>query len=79
MPQFTVRRGKRYRAKISLGLIESLAGNETVAEELRAAGFADVVVTGSGRNRAAEALWPQDDASAEVPRQITSVTEVEET
>jgi hypothetical protein len=77
MTNFTVRRGRRYRATISLGLHESLAGNGTIAERLRAAGFAEVNVGGSGSIRYAEALWPNDDASAEMPSQVSSVTEIE--
>ncbi len=77
MSTFTVRRGHRYRAEISLGVFESLAGNEAVAARLREAGFIDVSVAGAGRNRVAEGLWPNADASAPMPHQITSVTEIE--
>jgi len=77
MTTFTVKRGRRYRATISLGLLESLAGNGTIAERLRVAGFAEVNVAGSGSIRHAEALWPNDDASAEMPSQVSSVAEIE--
>ncbi|WP_424957481.1 hypothetical protein [Hyphomicrobium sp. 1Nfss2.1] len=77
MSTFTVRRGHRYRAEISLGVLESLAGNEAVAARLRDAGFADVSVAGAGRKRIAEGLWPNADASAALPHQITAVTEIE--
>lgn len=76
MPNFTVRRGKRYQATITLGLIEQFAGNDTIAAKLRAAGFEDVTVSGSGARRYAEALWPGEDASAPLPPQITSVVEM---
>jgi hypothetical protein len=76
MSTFTVRRGRRYRATITLGLIEQFAGNETVAAQLRDAGFTDVRVHGAGPTRTAEALWPKDDASAPLPSQISSVVEV---
>jgi hypothetical protein len=72
---FTVRRGHRYRATIRLGVFEQLAGNETIAARLREAGFADVAVSGSGAKRTAEALWPNSDASAPLPPQITKVVE----
>lgn len=75
---FTVRRGQRYRATLSLGLLESLADNEMIADRLRGAGFADVNVVGSGSTRLAEGSWPSDDASAELPSQVTAVTEIEE-
>jgi hypothetical protein len=74
---FTVRRGRRYRATISLGLIESFAGNELIADKLRGAGFEEVSVSGSGTMRTAEGLWPNEDATAQMPEQITAVTEIE--
>lgn len=77
MSTFTVRRGHRYRAEISLGVLESLAGNEAVAARLRDAGFIDVSVAGAGRRRVAEGLWPNADASAAMPQQIIAVTEIE--
>ena len=76
MTTFTVRQGKRYRATISLGMLERLASNHTIAEKLRAAGFSDVTVTGSGAVRMAEALWPNPDATAQMPNQIAAVAEV---
>jgi len=75
MAKFTVRSGRRYRAAIQLGWLERLADNETIAARLRAAGFAEVIVSGSGAHRTAEALWPGADASAPLPPQITEVVE----
>ena len=76
MATFTVRQGKRYRATISLGLLERMASNDMVAEKLREAGFAEVNVTGSGATRVVEALWPAADATEEMPSQITEVIEI---
>jgi hypothetical protein len=76
MATFTVRQGKRYRATISLGWLERLAGNDAVAEKLRAAGFSEVSVSGSGAVRVAEALWPGADATGEMPTQISEVIEI---
>ena len=76
MATFTVRQGKRYRATISLGWLERWASNDTIAERLRAAGFTDVIVSGSGATRVAEGGWSAADASAEMPAQITQVTEI---
>ncbi len=78
MTNFTVRRNKRYRATIQLGLIEQLAGNDVIADALAAAGFADVSVDGTGTTRLAEATWPLEDASAPLPPQVVSVSEVED-
>ena len=48
-----------------------------IADRFREAGFADVEVKGSGRTRTGQALWSQDDASADIPDEITSVEEIE--
>jgi hypothetical protein len=74
---YTVRQGRRYQATITLGFVESFAGNEIIADRLRQAGFADVSVEGTGALRYAAGVWPGDDATAELPEQITAVTEIE--
>jgi hypothetical protein len=76
MTTFTVQQGKRYRTEISLGLFERFASNATIEERLREAGFSEVQVSGSGSTRSAEALWPGPDATATIPSQVTSVTEI---
>jgi hypothetical protein len=76
MATFTVREGRRYRATIALGWLESLAGNEVIAGKLRDAGFTEVQVTGSGGTRKAEALWPKPDTTGEMPPQITEIAEI---
>jgi hypothetical protein len=78
MTTFTVRRNTRYRATLRLGLLEQLAGNETIAAAFEEAGFTDVRVEGAGETRLAEATWPLDDASAPLPSQVASVSEVED-
>jgi hypothetical protein len=75
MPVFTVQRGRRYVATLSLGLFERFASNEMIEGRLREYGFADVKVTGSGSTREATASWPNEDATAEMPSQITAVRE----
>lgn len=77
MPFFTVKQGKRYKATINLGLVQSLASNEAVAEKFEQAGFTQVTVAGSGRTRSGEGVWPHPDASAEIPPEIVSVDEIE--
>jgi len=68
--------GKRYRATITLGWLERWAGNETIAERLRAAGFSEVSVSGSGATRMAEAVWAGPDATGDMPAQVTEVIEI---
>ena len=77
MPVYIVRQGRRYRAKIALGLLEQIASNEMIAEKLREAGFIEVSVIGDGRTREAEALWPLADASADIPAQVAEIEEIE--
>jgi len=79
MAAFTVQQGRRYRATIALGWLERWASNETIAEQLRAAGFSDVSVTGSGGTRTAEALWPGPDTTGEMPPQIIAVVDQTDT
>jgi hypothetical protein len=79
MATFTVRQGKRYRAKIQLGWLEAMASNELIAGKLRAAGFSDVGVIGSGQSRQAEARWPNADSTGEMPAQIAEIVEIIDT
>jgi hypothetical protein len=73
--KYTVRKGRRYRATIKLPGLKRLASNETV-RVLRAAGFAEVKVEGSGGSRYAQALWPRADATAEIPPEVVKVEEI---
>ena len=68
--------GKSYRADLSLGMLESMASNETVAEKFRGLGFTNVVVTGSGSKRQATGTWPLGARAVEMPKQVVSVSVV---
>jgi len=74
MADFTVEKGKRYKATITLGMLQSVASNEMVADKLRETGFADVTVTGSGRTRIATGLWARDTVSGAIPNEISDIT-----
>jgi hypothetical protein len=76
MPTFTVKKDKRYRAIIALGLFESFAGNGLIADKLSDAGFADITVTGDGNTRIAEARWSRDDATGNLPPQVADISEI---
>jgi len=76
MAVFTVRQGGRYRATLTLGWLERWASNDQIVEQLRAAGFSDISVSGSGWTRIAEASWPGPDTTAEMPSQITEVIDL---
>jgi len=73
MSRYTVHQNKHYRATIKLGMFQSIAGNEAVADKFREAGFVEVKVTGSGRTRTATGLWPHKDATAEIPNEVTEI------
>ena len=77
MATYTVRKGRRHRATIALGLLQSVASNDMIADRFARLVFADVEVKGSGRTRSGHALWPHDDARADIPDEITSVEEIE--
>jgi hypothetical protein len=68
-----VRKGVRYWAEVTLGFFESFASNDTIAGKLKDVGFVDIDVRGEGRRREVTALWPGDDASAEIPSQVTKI------
>ena len=76
MAAFTVQQGRRYRATITLGGIERWASNEMIAGKLREAGFSEVVVSGVGNTRTAEAVWSGTDTTGEMPAQVTDIVQV---
>ena len=73
MADFMVEKGKRYKATITLGLLQSVASNEMVADKLRETGFADVSVTGSGRTRTATGLWARETVLGTIPNEISDI------
>ncbi len=77
MSTFTVRQGRRYRATISLSMLQSFASNETIGDKFRALGFTEVEVDGQGETRTDDGLWPLTDATAQLPPEITAITELE--
>jgi hypothetical protein len=76
MPKFTLHKGRRYWAEISLGLFEQVAGNDRVAHEIGNVGFTEVEVKGQGRKREAKALWPLEDKTGDIPSRITKIVEL---
>jgi hypothetical protein len=76
MKRHSVRQGRRYRAFISLGIIERIASNAMIAQRFADLGFTEISVMGSGSQRVVEALWPLPDAEGESPRQLTEIIEI---
>ena len=74
--EFTVEKGERYRATLSLTSVERLADNELIARKFRALGFSRVRVSGSGATRRVEGVWPGKDATAPMPHQIVAVAKL---
>jgi len=77
MRRYTVEKGRRYRARITLGFVQRFATNDMVADKFRDVGFTDVAVTGSGGTRHAEGLWPHRDATAEIPDEVGHIEQIE--
>jgi hypothetical protein len=73
---FTLQRGKRYKATIQLGFVERLASNDLLADKFRSAGFTEVKVTGVGETRQAVGVWNADEIRATYPPQISDLSEV---
>jgi hypothetical protein len=71
--EFTVEKGKRYRATLALKPVEQLADNALIARKFRALGFSKVRVSGAGATRRVEGVWPGEDVSATMPPQIVAV------
>jgi hypothetical protein len=71
--EFTVHKGKRYRATLSLNSVERLADNALIGSKFRALGFSNVRVSGAGAIRRVEGFWSRKDASADLPPQIIAV------
>ena len=76
MAEYTVKKGKVYKARISLNYMESWADNGMIADKVRLAGFIDVTVSGSGYYRTCQAMWVGPDTTAMLPTQITEIVEI---
>ena len=76
MTDFTVVKGKLYKAKIVLEGFEELASNDMIVDKLQEAGFSNIVVTGNGSEREATARWDGNDTTADIPPEITDIQEV---
>ena len=66
--------GLRYRARIHLGVFEQVASNAAIRERLEGAGFMNVAVGGSGRDRTAEGTWGWPTQDADLPDQIVAAS-----
>ena len=76
MPEFTLGQGKRYRATLSLGWFEQIAGNDRIAAELAKAGFGEVSVEGDGDVRVAQGVWTRESQAVSLPEQVAELVEV---
>jgi subtilisin family serine protease len=73
---YTVHRGRRYRATVTLGFPGLLADNATVESFVAHYGFTNVHATGSGSVRQVVALWPGPDMTAPLDPRLSNVTEL---
>jgi nitrogen regulatory protein PII len=69
-------KGQRYRAELELGLIQRQFGNDRVKSELEGYGLKEVVVTGDGKYRTAEATYKGETMELELPKAIKSIIEI---
>ena len=74
--KFTLHKGKR--PKSCWACLSRWASNDMVVRQMADVGFTEVEVTGDGRKREANALWPLEDATADTPRQIKRIVEIAE-
>ncbi len=75
MSRMKLEQAQKYRAQLSLGMLERMAGNETIAAKFREVGFTEVVVTGNGSARQAIGVWPHDTREVDLPSQVVSVAQ----
>lgn len=78
MEEFTLVRGKKYKAKIHLPGFQDYASNDKIADMLTEYGFTDIEVTGEGRSREGTATWSGETVTGPMDRRIVSVEEVKE-
>jgi hypothetical protein len=66
--------GLQYHAKLSLGMLERMAGNDAIAAKFHGVGFTDVAVTGTGSTRDAIGTWPHETREVALPTQVVAVS-----
>lgn len=72
-----LKQNQRYEATVLLTGLDCIATNNMVAAEFTKAGFADVLVTGSGKQRKAIGRWPKPEIkNAPIPKQVTEIKEL---
>lgn len=72
-----LKKNQRYQATLVLSGLDCIATNSMVAAEFAKAGFADVVVSGSGKQRTATGRWPNNDlVNAPLPKEVTEVKQL---
>lgn len=76
MEEFTVVKGKRYKAEIQLSGFEVMADNDKIANILSEAGFSNIDVTGEGDTREVQATWPGETVTGPIDRHIYNLAEV---
>jgi hypothetical protein len=77
MPKLTVHKGRRYQAQISLSFLQKFVSNDKIARRFTESGFSEVVISGRGARRVATGLWASEDATAEVPPQVSEIVELQ--
>lgn len=63
----TLTQHKKYRAIIQLNALEQFGPNTLIAAELTKVGFANVEVTGTGKERTAIGMWSLETVTGPIP------------
>lgn len=74
--QAIIMTGHRYSATVTLSFVEAFADNGRIASILTGAGFAHVIVTGSGTTRLATGTWTGATMTHAVDPHLSSVRDV---
>lgn len=72
-----LKKGQRYEAAVTLSGFQQIASNAMVEDEFKKIGFAEVLVTGTGKLRKATGRWPKEDlTNAPIPAQVSNIKEI---
>jgi hypothetical protein len=76
MNNYNLKNGQTYEADITLSGLQLFGSNDDVKAELSKAGFINITVTGSGKNRKAIGTWAGNTLEAPVPKEVSGIKEL---
>lgn len=60
----------RYQGTITLSGVGVMAANQQIVDELQSIGFSNVTVSGTGKVRTAQGVWPQATQNIQIPGEV---------